>query len=1011
MDFHKIDYHLSNTHNNKRFKSFRLDLLDNNYDSDTQTINNFDDEFSEMPNLNNNKKNNKNLQYKKAKYRNNSLDRKSVNKNLNDLMEINTDDKKAVLDILLRNNIIKKKKADDRELIKEKNRNRYFYIESKTKPSLITSPVNTYGRQGFHIEFEEGNPEFIKDMNYAKYKLKKKLRTENELVADLLFNGTNLSSNTHKSLSRKEIGEKIKKSLEKKRKNLEKIEWQLFEKEKLENTFTPSINHKKKDETRRNFDNFLKDQYEYQKKIRIKKGNLLAKSKSEEQLLFIGHPKINKNSELIAKKLDLDKNVYLRLYDKNTYDKQKYKKNENHLLELTTKNNTNNNSFNYKNSKLKKNKYSYIQSKINIWKNSKRDTKESNTSKKHFTQKSKSSNDLFFEKKTPFTLNDLATNRMLYNKFSKNFDAIIEDIFLQKNENGINGIDKSNIKNNNLDINENQYYELLYNLGMINYIKSEKDNYDFSKIDLRTSKSFTSNEKKLVKNSFNILKLKNNKIKVSNLKIFLCFVLNLHNYYFYHQYKLNHNPEELQQLYPLDKYKKEEIPLAMIQKYNEELLSIIDKSNINNTKYFYINKNNNNAIVLTLDNYNHIQKDFSLFKLNYRNHKIISIPKSILILQNSNSNFYSKIYPQLKEGFNTTTNLKRNNRSNINNKSNSKTKNKVKNIDYIDKLLLLEKRRKAKNEQRKKDLEKKEIKECTFKPKLITNIPSYIDKKKEKPDNILTNQNSKNFKFNRLNEMYEKGKNTIKARRDRTKIEIEIEEQISECTFQPKLYASDEQKNLKDNFKNDIYNEKQYKSMYERLKHGRLNQMIKDNTNDRYDLDNQLKKYIKDYKENNVLHSQAYYNQNDSYYNNHNIYIHENQTTEENVMDNCNLFIDINKENKKLTNNKDYKTKDKNIPIKENIINEKNDIEHSNSRNDIKSKDPLLIIDLEIKEGLSKKIYVYMGDTSKSIAKKLALEYNLDDETQNKLENIIHNQMVKPLTKIEEENFSGSEKN
>ena len=59
-----------------------------------------------------------------------------------------------------------------------------------------------------------------------------------------------------------------------------------------------------------------------------------------------------------------------------------------------------------------------------------------------------------------------------------------------------------------------------------------------------------------------------------------------------------------------------------------------------------------------------------------------------------------------------------------------------------------------------------------------------------------------------------------------------------------------------------------------------------------------------------------------------------------------------------MTNNKDYKTKDKNIPIKENIINEKNDIEHSNSRNEIKSKDPLLIIDLEIKEGLSKKIFV-----------------------------------------------------
>ena len=63
MNSKNIDYHLSNTQFNKRFKSFKLDLLDKNYDSDTQTIMNFDDEYNEIPNLYNIKR--KKIQLKK----------------------------------------------------------------------------------------------------------------------------------------------------------------------------------------------------------------------------------------------------------------------------------------------------------------------------------------------------------------------------------------------------------------------------------------------------------------------------------------------------------------------------------------------------------------------------------------------------------------------------------------------------------------------------------------------------------------------------------------------------------------------------------------------------------------------------------------------------------------------------------------------------------------------------------------------------------------------------------
>ena len=55
-----------------------------------------------------------------------------------------------------------------------------------------------------------------------------------------------------------QIGNKVKKALEKKRKNLEKIEAKMYEEQKAEETFTPAINHRKKDGHKRNLSLFLK---------------------------------------------------------------------------------------------------------------------------------------------------------------------------------------------------------------------------------------------------------------------------------------------------------------------------------------------------------------------------------------------------------------------------------------------------------------------------------------------------------------------------------------------------------------------------------------------------------------------------------------------------------------------------------------------------------------------------------------------------------------------------------
>ena len=587
MDYNIIDSQLSNTHINNRFKSFQLDKIDKSYESDSQTINNNDDEYGEASHINrinklkkkklleknkkqqinkkektsiNLKDKNNCYQHKKPKYRNNSLDKEMINKSVKNLMEIDTKNKQEVLDILLTKNIVQKKVPDQNKIIREKNRNKFYYIESKTKPLITNKLHNTYGRKGFQIEIEEGNPEFIKDMNYAKYKLQKKIANENKEVAQILFSGKDQITNPHKSISLKDIGKKIKNTIDKKRKNLEELEFRLYEQQKLEQTFTPCINHRKKDGSKRNLEIFLKDQNEFQKKVKNKKRKILMKSQSEQQLLFKKNPVINKNSQEIAKKLGMGKDVYERLYKRNTYNKKKKELYIKYLEQTDIFNNTSNNS------KTKENKYSYVQSRINIWNNTNKgkNNKENilnNSNSKKITRKSRSSTNLIFEKKG-FNTDDLATNRLLWNKFNKKFEIILENFKYNKNNN--NG---QNNNVNNDELNEKQYYELLYNLGMINYLivnnesmKKEEINDDINiKLNNTTKNqevnSFTIEEKKLVKYSFNLLKLGNNKIKTSNLKYFLTFLLNLHNYYFYHQYKLNHSPEELKKLYPLDKYK------------------------------------------------------------------------------------------------------------------------------------------------------------------------------------------------------------------------------------------------------------------------------------------------------------------------------------------------------------------------------------------------------------------------------------------------------------------------
>ena len=87
--------------------------------------------------------------------------------NVKKLMKMDLADKEGIIDLLMKDNLVKKSKVKMEKVIKKQNMAKFEHIEAKVGKSEIGNRKTTYGRKGFQIEQEEGNPEFIKDMNIA----------------------------------------------------------------------------------------------------------------------------------------------------------------------------------------------------------------------------------------------------------------------------------------------------------------------------------------------------------------------------------------------------------------------------------------------------------------------------------------------------------------------------------------------------------------------------------------------------------------------------------------------------------------------------------------------------------------------------------------------------------------------------------------------------------------------------------------------------------------------------
>ena len=364
------NHHYKNISNNISQNISKLEKLEDKIENDKSIIE-FDDEYSEVSNLYSKiQKNSINddqtlekfeddqnnyFEYSDPMMQTNSIKQRIINQNLKQLINIDINDKKGVIDLLMQEDLIQKKDEE----IKEKYNNKYYYIEPKNKYEFSINKKNTYGRTGFHIEPQEGDPEFIKDMNVAANIIKGQMQQKDENIAKLLFD--DLTPNNKIFLTRKEIGEKVEKALEKKRKNLEKIKAKIYEEQKKKK-ISPTNNHnlRKKNGHQRNLNLFLKDQRDFQNKVLIKNQKLMIRSESEKDMLVSEIPFIDKNSKEIAKRINDNENVYLRLYDKSK-DKEKIKEKINEKIKNEQK---------LKQIKFKNRSYSHIKSKINIMPNS-----------------------------------------------------------------------------------------------------------------------------------------------------------------------------------------------------------------------------------------------------------------------------------------------------------------------------------------------------------------------------------------------------------------------------------------------------------------------------------------------------------------------------------------------------------------------------------------------------------------------------------------------------------------
>ena len=747
---------------------------------------------------------------------------------------------------------------------------------------------------------KEEDSDFHKALSNVLTKISKNKNPNNNELYELLVKDKDVVENELKKYhfnKKINISSKIQNYLDKKNKNLNEIKQKKEEEFKQKYTFAPLINKKKDlNNKKRNLNQFLKAQEEYQQKINEKITNMKdSQIKKEEEQLKL-KPKIQTNSEKMAQEKYKGEEVFKRLYNqtpKKNIEKEVKKQEKN------SKNNQSNVNEEYLNNL-------YQDAKNREKKNKEKEDLENKKRKEAITYKAASN-----------------SNKYLFNKFKNAFKNQIE-IILSENENG-----------KKLDL--NQLKELFINLNFISIFQTE-------------------NETNLLNEIYETLKDEEDLISIDHIFIFCLSILSLFEYYILSNYQMNNNNNNSNTIDTESNDNQREIINSSSQKHlkynnssnkllqknyslrtvglNDDVgtkLDIINKDLasriINNAKFGGFDSENN--FIITCNSAKLISKYFISFYQNYNNPNLNKEdnPRET----NNNKN---KPLKRISASSNKIKNQEKNfnklpNNSEIRRKNKSNTNSK-----RIEQLYLESKKKKNQLEKEKeKYLEKKEKEEkkiCTFKPRINSNS--------QYRTNVIPVGENNNPQELRMELLYKKGTENLLNKKDKTNDEIEVEKYKNELTFKPNIneinYEVFKRNNNIDNYEVQKFNQ--------RLQKGREERELRESALERGEFFIQNPRNVSD--------------------------------------------------KKNVSKKRDFgfsEAKKKNL-LEKNIYDS-----NLNYINNHENENPILQIDVNLKHGMQKKVYVYEGDTAENLAKDFCIENGLDDKMRKKLQALIQQEIDK----------------
>ena len=858
--------------------------------------------------------------------------------------------------------LIEKPKENKNENLKKKeientNNNNNINLENYTKDDIISllvnNPINVNNEEeeeeeereeeiNLNLNFntkipeepeneEDDDTDFNKALNKVLSNMAKNKNIDNNQLYDLLVSDKDIVENELKKYNFNHninISSKIQNYIDKKNKNLNEIKQKKEEEFKQKYTFTPVINKKNNiNNKKRNLNQFLKDQEEYQQKINEKITNIKdSQIKKEEEELKL-KPKIQITSEKMAQEKYKGEEVFKRLYNKPQKKIFEVKKNE-----KTHKNNNNSNV----NEEYLNNLYQ--DAKLREKKNKEKESLENKKRKEAIQYKAAST-----------------SNKYLYNKFKNLYKIQIEKI--------ITKINKKKLDFNQLKI-------LFINLNFIPQSQSENEKMN-----------------NLLKEIYENLKDDQGSMSIDHIFIFCLSILSLFEYYILSNYKMNENISTIQ---TESNDNQREIVSSISQKNlkynhssnkllqknysvktvsnNDEISSKLDIINrdllgriVNYVKYGGFDLDNN--FIITCNHSKLISKNFISFYQYYNNPNLYKDEIKDNNLSNNKIKTYKKISTPITNN-NNNHKIKiqeRSNRNIIQNNTENKRQNKsTSNSKRIEQLYLESaKKRNHLEKEKEKYLEQKEKEErkiCTFRPKINSNS--------QYKNNIIPVGQNGNLQELRMEMLYKKGTENLLNKKDKTLEEIELEKNKKELTFKPNI------KEVNYNMFNKNLNIDDYdiQKFNKRLQKGREERELRISALERGEF---------------LINNQRNFS--------------DNKNT---IKRDFGFSENNNKKKKSFIENKTPGKERSNIYYFNNINNNKINI------NKHENETPILQIDVNLKHGMKKKVYVYEGDTSENLAKEFSEENGLDDKMRKKLQMLIQQEIDKLLTKIDEESQS-----